>query len=248
MPKFGKIWFNGYHFGDEKPTYTNFYNSVHRIPLGMEVRKQLAHSIIFRVRRGNGHAGSTKGRRYQDKYKYSVPSSINNVESDPYRTNWKTAIDYWQNILTTEQKAEYNKRATKGLHMSGFNLFIREAMRGIYHMFVDRGDVSDYDFVKTDLTTDGTWRDLDLSAIVPTTARVVFISAHLEGNGVDWAIRFRKNGNTNEINHGGMETIRANVERHRSSIVQIGSDQIIEYNADNQAWATIDLVVRGWWT
>ncbi|MBA7657290.1 hypothetical protein ES703_65225 [subsurface metagenome] len=114
-------------------------------------------------------------------------------------------------------------------------------------VFVDRGDPAAYDYAKEDLTIDGAWHDMDLSAIVSAKAKAVFLMGHLQGNAVDWKISFRKNGNVNEIVHGGMETLRANVERHRSSIVALDDNRIIEYNADNQAWDTLDLVVKGWW-
>jgi len=113
--------------------------------------------------------------------------------------------------------------------------------------FVDRGDPAAYDYAKEDLTIDGTWHDMDLSHIVSEKAKAVFIIGHLEGNGIDWHIRFRKKGNVNEIVHGSMETIRANVERHRSSIVALDANCTIQYNIDNQAWATLDLAVKGWW-
>lgn len=114
-------------------------------------------------------------------------------------------------------------------------------------IFVDRGDPAAYDYAKEDLTIDGAWHDLDLSAIVPEKAKAVFIAGHLQGNAVDWKIAFRKNGNVNEIVHGGMETLRAGVERHRSSTIALDGDRKIEYNADNQAWTTLDLVIKGWW-
>jgi len=113
--------------------------------------------------------------------------------------------------------------------------------------FVDRGDPAAYDYAKEDLTIDGAWHDLDLSGIVSEFAKAVFIIGHLEGPAVDWAIMFRKKGNVNEIVHGGMETLRAGVERHRSSIVALDDNRIIEYKVDNQAWTTLDLAVKGWW-
>lgn len=202
----------------------------------------------FRVRRGNGFWTSILDKSYQDKYAYTLAMKLVDTGLTPNKTNFAAANDYWNNILTASQKEEYNRRAVRSLNMSGQNLFISEAMRGIYPMYVDRGDQASYDFAKEALQLDGAWHDLDLSAYVPKTARAVFIIGHVEGGGIDWTIMFRKNGNTNEINHGGMETIRAGVERHRSSIVAIGNDQIIEYKADNQAWTTLDLGVRGWWT
>ncbi|GAI04428.1 unnamed protein product, partial [marine sediment metagenome] len=85
--------------------------------------------------------------------------------------------------------------------------------------YADRGDPAVYDYDKDDLTIDGAWHEMDLSGIVSEKATAVFIIGHLKGAGADWHIMFRKNGNVNEVNHGGMETLRANVERRRSSIV-----------------------------
>ena len=44
---------------------------------------------IFRVRRGNGSYGAAAGKKYQDKYDYFIPDSINNSESNPFRQQWK---------------------------------------------------------------------------------------------------------------------------------------------------------------
>jgi len=113
--------------------------------------------------------------------------------------------------------------------------------------YVDRGDPAAYDYAKEDLTIDGAWHDLDLSGIVSEFAKAVFIIGHVQGAGVDWAIMFRKNGNANEVVHGGMETLRANIERHRSSIVALDADRKIEYKIDNENWDTLDLAIKGWW-
>jgi len=104
----------------------NSKRSIAGIPLGVWVRRQFAKTYIFRVRRGNGAYGAIAGHRYQDKYAYVVPSSINNVESAPVRALYATALSNWKNVLTEEQKTTYNKRASKGMHMSGYNLYIRE--------------------------------------------------------------------------------------------------------------------------
>jgi len=114
-------------------------------------------------------------------------------------------------------------------------------------MYCDRGDPAAYDYAKEDLTLDGAWHDLDLSDIVSVCAKAVLLVGHVEGNAVDWTIVFRKKGNVNEVNHGGMETLRANVERCRMMIVACDTNRVIQYKADNQAWATLDLGVRGWW-
>jgi hypothetical protein len=107
------------------------------ITLGFYVRKTLGRGprelpppetgcVIFRVRRGNGYYGSKANVLYQDKYDYFIPSSINNVESQPIREAFALAVSNWKNILTANEKKQYNKRASKGMNMSGYNLYIKE--------------------------------------------------------------------------------------------------------------------------
>lgn len=228
----------------------SFYGAL----LGHETRGTIkgngvsTFSTIFRIRRGNGHQGAILGEKYQDKYSYFIPVSINNPESQPYRQQWIAAVHKWRYDLTDEQKAEYNQTATKNLHMSGYNLFMRRAMKGEIDMFVDRGDPATYDWAKEDLILDGAWHDLDLTSIIPAGAKAAFIVGHVKGAGAEWGIIFRKKGNTNETNHGGMQTLRANITRHRSSIVAMDSNRVIQYKADNEAWTDLDLAVRAWWT
>ena len=62
----------------------------------------------------------------QDKFSYFVPSSITNTESEPIRTLFAEAVTNWASSLSDEEKADYNRRASKGLHMAGRNLYIRE--------------------------------------------------------------------------------------------------------------------------
>lgn len=96
------------------------------IPLGIEVRGQLNREYIYRVRHGNGVNGSILGARYQDRYAYIIPSSINNPEGQPARDALTSAVFNWKNVLSTTEKAQYRERANKGLNMSGYNLYIKE--------------------------------------------------------------------------------------------------------------------------
>lgn len=228
-----------------KTTHNRNYGGI---PLGLAVRGSIDNDRTFRIRPGNGHYEAELGQVYQDQYTYFVPGSINNAQSEPYRRQWIAAVHKWKYDLTAAQKKAYDIRANRGLHMSGYNLFMREAMKGKVDMFVDRGDPAAYDYAKEDLTIDGAWHDLDLSALVPAGAKAVLLIGHVEGNAIAWKINFRQKGNTNEINHGDMETIRANVTRHRSLIVAVDVNRVVQYNADNESWTHLDLAVRGWWT
>ena len=108
----------------EKQTYQN-------IIIGYGIRRTLGGDTTYRVRRGNGHYNSILGHIYQDKFTKVVPGSINNPESAAYRTLLTNAVAYWKNTLSAEQKKAYNHRASHGLQMSGYNLFVREVIKGI---------------------------------------------------------------------------------------------------------------------
>jgi len=248
MSRYNTFVYNDDFYGMPYLSPKFYKRCFHRIPLGTIVHRDVGKKITFQARTGNGYFGSILGKLYYDKYFYNVPSSINNAQGEPYRRQFIAAIEKWQYDLTTEQKALYNKRATKGLRMSGYNLFIRKAMKGEIEMYVDRGDPAAVDYEKEDLTIDGAWHELDLSAIVPAGAKAVLFASRCEGNAVNWKICIRKKGNTNTVNQACLETIRANVTRYRTGTVAVDVNRKVEYNADNQAWTTLSLTVRGWWT
>lgn len=111
MSKYSKIWFAGAPYGESQPTNRIFKNSINRIQLGIWVRKQFGKRIIFRVRHGNGMYASILGKLYQDKYKYVVPSSINNAEGQPARDALSTAVSNWKTVLSDAVKAQWRKYA-----------------------------------------------------------------------------------------------------------------------------------------
>jgi hypothetical protein len=95
------------------------------ILIGPTIRGQLSKTFIFRNRSGNGFYGSQLRQRYQDKYNYIVPTSINHPNGDASRIKFSQAILNWQTLLSTQQKNFYNSFASKHLRMSGYNLYIR---------------------------------------------------------------------------------------------------------------------------
>ena len=218
------------------------------IPIGLAVRGSINNEYIYRVRKGNGFYDAELGKTYQDKYIYFVPGSINNIQSEPYRRQWIAAVHKWRYGLTAAQKAEYNLKANRGMHMSGYNLFMRLAMKGEIDMYVDRGDPIAFDFTVIDFTKDGTWRELDISAIIPVTAKAILMEFDIETVNREKHIRIRKYGNTNAINHQDIETFNGGIHQSGSVIVSVDYNRIIEYNIDNATWTELDMVIRGWWT
>lgn len=113
--------------------------------------------------------------------------------------------------------------------------------------FVDRGDPAGLDWTQATLTTDGTWRDLDLSAIVPAGAVAVVLETLIADNSVQLTISYRKKGNVNDRNVSTIYNQVSNFFVHAPSIVPCDTDRKIQYNASNIVWTTIRIVVKGWW-
>lgn len=119
---YGKPLYGDWSGGHNRPH--NFYAGI---PLALEVRGQIEKNAIFRIRRGNGYAGSKVGRKYQDRYKYFVPTSINNVEGQAARNKFASAIYTWH-LASDADKQLYNAVATRRGGLSGFNLYIQNYM------------------------------------------------------------------------------------------------------------------------
>jgi hypothetical protein len=118
---------------------------------------------------------------------------------------------------------------------------------GISHI---NADSASYDFVLTDLTTDGAWHDLDLSVAgiaVSPGARFVLISALIQDDAAGSSIFLRQNGNSNEIQCSFLYTQVANIYVGKDIIVPCDATGKIEYKATNTTWSGIFLTVKGWW-
>jgi hypothetical protein len=124
---------------------------------------------------------------------------------------------------------------------------IVEYLRKYLSQPFDRGDPSAVDFSLGDLTTDATWRDLDLSSIVPEDAIAVMLRVNvLDADGVSSAIQFRKKGNSNSISAPTVRTIVANVYNDAQPLVFCNTSRVIQYYADDVTWTAITIAVTGW--
>jgi len=114
--------------------------------------------------------------------------------------------------------------------------------------YVDRGDPSGSDFTESDLTTDGTWRDLDLSSIVPAGATHVILEVTLYDGVAGYGIQFRKNGYSNETTCSYTWVQAANTWIGDQVIIPLDSNRVIEYKAGNITFTNINVSVSGWIT
>ncbi|KKN03290.1 hypothetical protein LCGC14_1109260, partial [marine sediment metagenome] len=117
--------------------------------------------------------------------------------------------------------------------------------------FIDRGDPDlsgsgHADYLESDLTLDGTWNDLDLSAIVSAGAAAVLLAVQIKDNLVGPEIEFRENGDTNIYNRSRARTVISNVYFGYDLIVAVDGNRVIEYKG-NPGIDNIFIIIRGWW-
>jgi hypothetical protein len=123
---------------------------------------------------------------------------------------------------------------------------VAKAVPGTDYGFVERDGTTANDFDTGAFTTDGTWRDLNLSAIVPAGARAVLLDLTIRDEVVGATVALRKNGSTSTNTFN----LRVQVNgAYVGGMVIVGCDanRIVEYNAYNTTWLLVAMTVRGWW-
>src|SRR3990167_1403641 len=110
----------------------------------------------------------------------------------------------------------------------------------------NRGDPTAADFTQANLTTDNTWRDLDLSGTGPKGAKAVFLFVKLTDDAAGSELSFRKNGNFAAINISTIATQVVNVSVYADLMVFLDTDGKVEYRGSNLAFTAITITVKGW--
>ena len=111
--------------------------------------------------------------------------------------------------------------------------------------FVDRGDPADWDFQVSDLTTDNTYRTLDLSNIIPDVAKAVLLYVRVQDGVTNSFIWFREKGNSNTQNRGMVRTQVADLINEADLIIPCANG--VEYRTSLDTFDTLDIAVKGWW-
>ncbi len=104
--------------------------------LAIELRKQIAHTTTYRVRHGNGEAGSILGKRYQDIMAYYTPTNPQTQAQQAWRAIVAQA-NLAAKALTPEQKEPYVLMAKEEGGQTWASVFVRE-----YLAAVDRSSIS----------------------------------------------------------------------------------------------------------
>ena len=113
--------------------------------------------------------------------------------------------------------------------------------------YFNRGDNTPNDFAIGDLTLDGAWHDLDLSAIVPENAKCVDIKVNIRNDFVDRRFDIRENGNVNTVNLLSLWTQVAGIRLGGLFPINLDANRVVEYRAPAAGWTLIFLNVNGWW-
>lgn len=112
--------------------------------------------------------------------------------------------------------------------------------------YVARGDVETTDFTQNDITADFTWRELDLSNIVPENAVGVLLFCVLLSPTVQAQFAFRKAGYSYTENASRHYVQVTNVNTGEHPIIPLNAERKIEYRASNHTWTSVTIAVAGW--
>ena len=144
----------------------------------------------------------------------------------------------------TDENSQWEKDFAKAFQS------LSDDLRGIFSTtgyFIDRGDPSTIDFDENDLTRDGEWHELNLSSIVPSTAKLVLLRVDMSATSSNKYLSFRKHGSAYVYSRASIVSQVANIPIAGDLVVPIGEDGIIEYFATSTAINSFNVMICGWW-
>jgi len=112
--------------------------------------------------------------------------------------------------------------------------------------FHAKADQESYDFLKTDLTTDYQYHDLDLSSIIPAGTVAVLLWGAFKGDVAHAEVCLAKAGYSGNYLKALFFQPIVNEGFGFSTIIPVSSDRKIKYRISNVNWIYINLQVVGW--
>jgi len=113
--------------------------------------------------------------------------------------------------------------------------------------YVLRHNPAAWDKQIVDFIADFTWRNMDLSAIVPANACLVCLTTNIAAATAAKLLEIRPQGESQVFNRNMVQTQVPYVSNQGQHIVAISSTGIVEYRLTNSIdWSVIRLVVTGW--
>jgi len=219
--------------------------------------------ISYEIISGNTTAEEGKG--------YLINASNNDVTLtlplSPSEGDTVAAVDLYNmattNVITIGRNGENIEGESQDLVIdidgAGFTMVFSDSTRGwtivseigggsTNYRYVDRGDPASPDWEAGDLTTDGSYHDLDCSSIVSSDAVAIIFKLQVYDENLNSFFGLRKNGNSNGINTQIIRTQVINQYNDGVLIVPCDENQVVEYFATNTTFTFINLVILGWFT
>jgi len=118
--------------------------------------------------------------------------------------------------------------------------------KGVGLIYVDRGDLDDYDFSTGDLIKDANWHDLDLSSKIPIGTKLVVMLVELRASTGNKLLYLRQKGNSYDVNNSILVNQVTNTPMCGDMFVVPDVNRVIEYWISTATWTFIHLTVRGY--
>ena len=118
---------------------------------------------------------------------------------------------------------------------------------GIPPVYITRGDPDAWDYNIGDFRIEQTWRELNLSGLVPAGAKAVHVRVGLKNNIINETFSLKKFGQTNSYVGVTGRPLIGTLLYEYDWIVAISEDRKLEYRiTDNGTWTQINFCVKGW--
>ncbi len=112
--------------------------------------------------------------------------------------------------------------------------------------FVDRGELSDFDYIIGDLTSDETYRDLDISSIVGVGERLVMLQVQAAAIVAGATLFNITKGHTAYVNRAGLIIPYDTGGEEQTMWIKTNASGVIQYMLSNTTWMYCNIVIRGW--
>jgi len=114
--------------------------------------------------------------------------------------------------------------------------------------FFAKTDQESYDFLKTDLTTDYQYHDLDLSSIIPPGTVAVLMWGAFKGDVAHAEVNLTRAGYSGNYLKALFFQPIVNEGFGFSAIIPVSPDRKIKYRISNVNWVYVNLNIVGWFT
>ncbi len=106
-------------------------------------------------------------------------------------------------------------------------------------------DGASFDFTEADMTTDGTFRSLDISSIVPSGTEWIIVTVNADDNLVDQTLNLNGTGTSN-FNRLTLSTQVANQNIAKHGWIKINPQRLLYYQASSTTWTNINIKIVGY--